>query len=171
MADRDFAEEKGRVNNSDPDNRPLFPAPEEPHAATEERGAEAVDNALWETQLFQTYKGTASLRYPHLEPGEVTTHYTLEPKDLRLQEDVYVVPDAVQISAYHTKEREGVVFTALGGRGELAFAGEAGECQGNEACLCPSEISFSGAGISGRQVSLWTRCERSAVWPSGNRQD
>lgn len=105
MADRDFAEEKGRVNNSDPDNRPLFPAPEEPHAATEERGAEAV------------------------------------------------------------------VFTALGGRVELAFAGEAGECQGNEACLCPSEISFSGAGISGRQVSLRTRCERSAVWFSGNRQD
>lgn len=82
---------------------------------------EIPDNETWETQLFQVYKGSASLRYPHIRPGDVTPQYTLEPSLLPLQEGVAVMPDTAQVSAYHTKERKGVIFTALGGRVELAI--------------------------------------------------
>ena len=81
---------------------------------------EAPNNAAWATQLFQVYNGSASLQYPRIEPGESTEQFILEPALLPLQEGVAVMPDTAQVSAYDTGEREGVVFTALGGRVEFA---------------------------------------------------
>lgn len=81
---------------------------------------EAPNNAAWATQLFQVYNGSASLQYPRIEPGESTEQFILEPALLPLQEGVSVLPDKAQVSAYDTGEREGVVFTAFGGRVEFA---------------------------------------------------
>ena len=91
-----------------------------PSASAKEQ--ETQDNGDWETQLFQVYNGSASLKYPHIKPGDVTTQYTLEPSRLPLQEGVAAMPDTAQVSAYDTEGRKGVVFTALGGRVELAIS-------------------------------------------------
>ena len=114
----DLKEKTEVTNSNDFDNGRL------PAAPVKEEGAQdkVPDNGAWETQLFQVYNGSASLKYPHLEPGGFTEQYTLEPSRLPLQEGVAVIPDTAQVSAYNTKERKGVVFTALGGRVELAIS-------------------------------------------------
>lgn len=123
MPDRALAEEKRKARDNVSDNGQL-PLTAETGAVREE--AETVKDALWETQLFQVYNGSVSLKYPPIEPGDVTTRYTMTPAALQLQEGVVAMPasapGAAQVSAYQTKDREGVIFTALGGRVELAIA-------------------------------------------------
>ena len=113
----DLKEKIEATNSNDFDNGKI------PAAPVKEEGAQdnVPDNGAWETQLFQVYNGNASLKYPHLEPGGFTEQYTLEPSRLPLQEGVAVIPDTAQVSAYNTKERKGVVFTALGGSVEIAI--------------------------------------------------
>ncbi len=110
----DLKEKTETKNSNDFDHDKL------PSASAKEQ--ETQDNGDWETQLFQVYNGSASLKYPHLEPGDVTAQYTLEPSRLPLQEGVAAMPDAARVSAYDTEGRKGVVFTALGGRVELAIS-------------------------------------------------
>lgn len=87
----------------------------------------AGDAEPLETRLLDVYKGRAKLAYPHLEPGNATTQFTLEPEQLTLQEGLDVTPGtmAAQVSAYETEKdvhSEGVVYTALGGRVELSVS-------------------------------------------------
>lgn len=120
MPERAVAEEKLRAKNNAADDARVLSAAEAREAVRAEQ--ETAEHASWETQLFQVYRGSVSLRYPHIEPGDTTAQYTMEPAALPLQEGVFVAPDAAQVSAYHTMERKGVIFTALGGRVELAIA-------------------------------------------------
>lgn len=113
----DLKEKIEATNSNDFDNGKIPAAPEQGQEAQDK----VPDNGAWETQLFQVYNGNASLKYPHLEPGGFTEQYTLEPSRLPLQEGVAVIPDTAQVSAYNTKERKGVVFTALGGSVEIAI--------------------------------------------------
>ena len=113
----DLKEKIEATNSNDFDNGKIPAAPEQGQEAQDK----VPDNGAWETQLFQVYNGNASLKYPHLEPGGFTEQYTLEPGRLPLQEGVAVIPDTAQVSAYNTKERKGVVFTALGGSVEIAI--------------------------------------------------
>lgn len=113
MLDGVVAEKKIETkSNSDLDDRKSLPSAEK---------GEIPDNETWETQLFQVYKGSASLKYPHIKPGDATEQFILEPALLPLQEGVGVIPDTAQVSAYSTGKKEGVIFTALGGRVELAI--------------------------------------------------
>ena len=118
MPDRVDLKEKVETTGSNDFDHGKIPA-----APAKEEGAQdkVPDNGAWETQLFQVYNGRASLQYPHLEPGGFTEQYILEPGRLPLQEGVAVIPDTAQVSAYNTKERKGVVFTALGGSVEIAI--------------------------------------------------